>query len=239
MLRLTTTKTFTGQQLARDWHRAQCIAAAASAGLSVRDIAAGFNCSVNVVTRVLGVVAERAPEVVTAMRKRLSGQMTLLTQMLATSLVEDLANGRLKPEHKPVALGIVATQSALLAGDPTARVERTNGPDPAKLAERLGVILDVETVTTDPVSDAEHAASSHKAPVVSGADRLDTDPTTPTDPIQAVDQAAAGERSEPLGAGPGPTAGAKGEGGGGVFDRGAVTSLTGLPPQNLGEGASA
>jgi len=96
-------------------------------GQSIRAIKRA--CRVHHLT--IAAVAERERIAIDTGKEKVLANLRIAQSMLAESIIEDVVDGNLKPEAKPIALGIITEKIELLSGGVTQRIETTQTPSDA------------------------------------------------------------------------------------------------------------
>jgi DNA-binding Lrp family transcriptional regulator len=127
--------TFSGVIVERDRELVDSVLAAFTAGIGKRRIARAFGLSPHTVRGI--VQRAEASGRIAPYKQRMSARLAQAIELGVEQYIEALEEGKIAPGQIPVGVGILTDKKALLDGEATARVERTDGPSVQDVIERM------------------------------------------------------------------------------------------------------
>lgn len=127
--------TFSGKIVEQDREKVDAVLMAFASGIGKKRIARAFGLSPHTVR---GIVqrAEAAGKIA-PYKQRMSVRLAQAIELGVEQYIEALEEGKIAPGQIPVGVGILTDKKALLDGEATSRVERTDGPSLAEVIERM------------------------------------------------------------------------------------------------------
>lgn len=127
--------TYSGKIVERDRDRVEAVINAFVAGIGKRRIAQALGMSVHTVR---GIVQRAdAAGKIAPYKQRMSSRFAQAIELGIEQYIEALEEGKIQAAQIPVGVGILSDKKALLDGEATARVERSEGPSVEDVIERM------------------------------------------------------------------------------------------------------